>query len=72
MRDLQRGGFDVQITGVFPLKTYHAEVTRDYPDYPRLGFGLMKTYHADNEFCLLSDMEKGFRILLGVVDELEP
>ena len=54
------------------MKTYHAEVTRDYPDYPRLGFGLMKTYHADNEFCLLSDMEKGFRILLGVVDELEP
>ena len=49
VRDLQRGGFDIQMTG----------------------FGLMKTYHADNEFCLLSDMAKGFRILRGVIAELE-
>jgi len=50
VRDLQRGGFDVQM----------------------IGFGLMKTYHADNEFALLSDMAKGFRVLLGVVAKLEP
>jgi len=35
------------------------------------GFGLMKTYHADNEFCLLSDMANGFRILRGVIAQLE-
>ena len=49
VRDLQRGGFDIQMTG----------------------FGLMKTYHADNEFCLLSDMANGFRILRGVIAQLE-
>ena len=49
VRDLQRGGFDLQITG----------------------FGLMKTYHADNEYCLLSDQEKGFKILRGVIANLE-
>ena len=46
---LQRGGFDVQMTG----------------------FGLMTSYHADNECCKLSDMGKGFRVLLGVIAELE-
>ncbi len=49
VRDLQRGGFDVQMTG----------------------FGLMSTYHADNEYCLLSDMAKGFEVLVQVVAELE-
>ena len=49
VRDMQRKGFDVQLTG----------------------FGLMKTYHADNEFCKLSDMEKGFRILRGMIAEVE-
>jgi len=49
VRNLQRGGFDVQMTG----------------------FGLMSTYHADNEYAKLSDMANGFRILLGVVAQLE-
>ena len=35
------------------------------------GFGLMTSYHADNECCKLSDMGKGFRVLLGVIAELE-
>ena len=26
------------------------------------GFGLMTSYHADNECCKLSDMAKGFRV----------
>lgn len=50
VRDLQRGGFDVQMTG----------------------FGLMSTYHADNEYCLLTDMKAGFDILVQVVAQLEP
>lgn len=49
VRDLQRKGFDLQMTG----------------------YGLMKTYHADNEYCLLSDMQNGFKILLGVIGEME-
>lgn len=31
------------------------------------GFGLMHTYHADNEYCLLSDMQDAFQILLRVI-----
>jgi acetylornithine deacetylase len=46
VRDLQRGGYDVQLTG----------------------FGLSSTYHADNEYCHLSDMKQGFKILAGCVD----
>lgn len=49
VRDMQKAGFDVQLTG----------------------YGLMKTYHADNEYALLSDMDKGFRILRGVIAEVE-
>jgi len=30
------------------------------------GFGLMSTYHANNECCLLSDMRRAFCILLKV------
>ena len=50
VRNMQRGGFDVQM----------------------VGFGLMSTYHADNEFCKLSDMKKGFDILRHVIADLEP
>jgi len=49
VRDLQRGGFDVQL----------------------IGFGLMSTYHANNEYCLLSGMKAGYQILLQCVAELE-
>jgi len=49
VRDLQRAGFDVQMTG----------------------FGRMDAYHADNEYCLLSDMKKGFDILVNVINQLE-
>jgi acetylornithine deacetylase len=36
------------------------------------GFGLMSTYHADNEYCLLSDMRSGFEIQRQVIMDLEP
>ena len=49
VRDLQRGGLDVQM----------------------IGFGLLATYHADNEYCLLSHMQKGFRVLARVVGLLD-
>ena len=45
VRQMQRAGFDIQITG----------------------FGLSKTYHADNEYALLSDMEDAFQILLRII-----
>tara|TARA_B100000524_G_C23578839_1_gene344608 strand:+ start:146 stop:523 length:378 start_codon:yes stop_codon:yes gene_type:complete len=48
VRDLQRGGFDVQL----------------------IGFGLMSTYHANDEYALLSDFEKGFQVLMRVISRL--
>lgn len=36
-----------------------------------LGFGLMSSYHADNEYCLLSDMESGVEILANWVANCE-
>ena len=32
-------------------------------DIQLIGFGLMKTYHATNEYCSLKDMCDGFRVL---------
>lgn len=33
--------------------------------------GLMSTYHARNEYCLLSDLKKGFKVLTNVIALLE-
>ena len=35
------------------------------------GFGLSSTYHADNEYALLSDMTDAFQIFLHVISLLE-
>ena len=40
-------------------------------DLQMTGFGLMSTYHADNEYCKLSDMRNGFRICAKVIGLLE-
>mmetsp|Transcript_33244 Transcript_33244/g.36794 ORF Transcript_33244/g.36794 Transcript_33244/m.36794 type:complete len:454 (-) Transcript_33244:146-1507(-) len=45
VRQMQKEGFDIQITG----------------------YGLSKTYHADNEYSLLSDMVDAFQILLRII-----
>ena len=31
-------------------------------DEQMTGFGLMSTYHADNEYCVFSDLRSGFEI----------
>ena len=35
------------------------------------GFGLSSTYHADNEYCLMSDMKNAFSILSSFISKLE-
>jgi len=40
-------------------------------DIQMIGFGLLATYHADNEYCKLSDMAAGFRILALCIVKLE-
>ena len=34
-------------------------------------FGLSSTYHADNEYCLLSDMKNALEILSNFVSKIE-
>lgn len=33
-----------------------------------LGFGKMSTYHANNEYCLLSDFKKGYSVLVRLLE----
>mmetsp|Transcript_21123 Transcript_21123/g.34678 ORF Transcript_21123/g.34678 Transcript_21123/m.34678 type:complete len:447 (+) Transcript_21123:1752-3092(+) len=49
VREMQKEGFDLQITG----------------------FGLSKTYHADNEYVLLSDMRDAFKVLSLLIQKCE-
>ena len=40
-------------------------------DLLAMGFGREDKYHKDNESCRLSDMKKGFKILLRIIDLFE-
>lgn len=33
--------------------------------------GLMSTYHAKNEYCLLSDMCQGYQVFVSIISQLE-
>lgn len=39
-------------------------------DVQMTGYGKMSVYHADNEYCSLSDMSKGFDILVKLLTKL--
>ncbi|KAL9231200.1 hypothetical protein vseg_006457 [Gypsophila vaccaria] len=56
------------ITGSLPL-------IRDLQDQgfdvQTCGYGLTATYHARNEYCLLSDMCEGYRVFASVIAQLE-
>lgn len=36
-----------------------------------LSAGLMATYHAKNEYCLLTDMCQGFDVFVRIISQLE-
>ncbi|KAK9120731.1 hypothetical protein Syun_018348 [Stephania yunnanensis] len=40
-------------------------------DVQLIGYGLMDTYHANNEYCLLSDMSQGFEVFASIISRLE-
>ena len=40
-------------------------------DIQLIGFGLSSVYHADNEYCTLSDMTNAVKILTKVIAQLE-
>eukprot|EP00472_Partenskyella_glossopodia_P014079 CAMPEP_0197529500 /NCGR_PEP_ID=MMETSP1318-20131121/28535_1 /TAXON_ID=552666 /ORGANISM="Partenskyella glossopodia, Strain RCC365" /LENGTH=447 /DNA_ID=CAMNT_0043084981 /DNA_START=58 /DNA_END=1401 /DNA_ORIENTATION=- len=52
------------ITGSLPLVR---KMQRAGFDLQIAGYGLSKTYHADNEYCLLSDMKDAFKILSSLL-----
>ncbi|XP_052209900.1 acetylornithine deacetylase [Diospyros lotus] len=56
------------ITGSLPLIR---ELQDEGFDVQTSGYGLMATYHAKNEYCLLRDMCQGYRVFTSVIDQLE-
>ncbi|KAF7828566.1 acetylornithine deacetylase [Senna tora] len=56
------------ITGTLPLVR---DLQDEGYDVQICGYGLMDTYHAENEHCLLQDMAQGYRIFASIIDQLE-
>lgn len=56
------------ITGSLPLIR---DLQDDGFDVQTAGYGLMATYHARNEYCLLSDMCQGYQIFASIIAQLE-
>ncbi|WCJ20637.1 Peptidase M20/M25/M40 family protein [Euphorbia peplus] len=56
------------ITGSLPLIR---ELQDEGFDVQTAGYGLMATYHAKNEYCLLTDMCQGYRVFVSIIAQLE-
>lgn len=56
------------ITGSLPLIR---ELQDEGFDVQTAGYGLMATYHAKNEYCLLSDMAQGYAVFASIIAQLE-
>lgn len=56
------------ITGSLPLIR---ELQDEGFDVQTAGYGLMVTYHAKNEYCLLSDMAQGYQVFVSIISQLE-
>ncbi|KAL8216386.1 hypothetical protein R6Q57_023223 [Mikania cordata] len=56
------------ITGTLPLVK---ELQDEGFDVQITGYGLMDTYHANDEYCLLSDMGQGYQVFTGIIALLE-
>ncbi|AEE83955.1 Acetylornithine deacetylase [Arabidopsis thaliana] len=56
------------ITGTLPLIR---DLQDEGFDVQTSGYGLMATYHAKNEYCLLTDMCQGFDVFIRIISQLE-
>ncbi|KAL0738092.1 hypothetical protein Bca4012_014302 [Brassica carinata] len=56
------------ITGTLPLIR---DLKDEGFDVQTSGYGLMATYHAENEYCLLTDMCQGFDVFVRIISQLE-
>mmetsp|Transcript_8132 Transcript_8132/g.23335 ORF Transcript_8132/g.23335 Transcript_8132/m.23335 type:complete len:446 (-) Transcript_8132:440-1777(-) len=61
------GSKPFSVTGSLPCVR---ELQDEGFDLNIIGFGCLKVYHANNEYALLSDMEKGFKLLGTLVSKL--
>ncbi|CAA7042990.1 unnamed protein product [Microthlaspi erraticum] len=56
------------ITGTLPLIR---DLQDEGFDVQTSGYGLMATYHAKNEYCLLTDMCQGYDVFVRIISKLE-
>nr|GMD78257.1 acetylornithine deacetylase [Ipomoea batatas] len=56
------------ITGTLPLIR---DLQDEGFDVQTSGYGLMATYHAKNEYCLLTDMCQGYGVFASIISQLE-
>ena len=54
------------LTGAMPLV---GDLQKAGFDIQLCGYGHSSVYHGDNEYCSLSGMENGFRILCRLIDK---
>ena len=64
---LKAGGFGMSRPHCAPSHPLNLALCADVQI---VGFGLMSTYHANNEYCLLSGMRVGFKSLAHVIASL--
>uniref|UniRef100_A0A6N2JYI9 Acetylornithine deacetylase n=1 Tax=Salix viminalis TaxID=40686 RepID=A0A6N2JYI9_SALVM len=68
IRELKDEGFDVQTAGYGINLVRQIYIISLAVESLK---GLMATYHAKNEYCLLSDMCQGYRIFASIICQLE-
>lgn len=40
-------------------------------DVQTMGYGVMSTYHAKNEYALLEDFEGGFKVMTNIIAQVD-
>mmetsp|Transcript_2017 Transcript_2017/g.9716 ORF Transcript_2017/g.9716 Transcript_2017/m.9716 type:complete len:406 (+) Transcript_2017:528-1745(+) len=66
IKDVKGVAEPYSLTGSLPL--VHDMQSEGF-DIQLIGFGLMSTYHADNEYCSLNDMKDAARILATLIEK---
>lgn len=56
------------LTGSLPLIR---DLQDEGYDVQCVGYGLSEVYHANNEYCLLSDMAIGYKVFASIISQLE-
>jgi len=68
IKDVKGVAEPYSLTGSLPL--VHDMQSEGF-DIQLIGFGLMSTYHADNEYCSLNDMKDAARILATLIAKFD-